>query len=278
MTKLSESEDTGQLEISSLQLDMKTLQSDRESDRKEFVEFCDTVQSNFSNIETNFSAIQANFERLFAAVPLTPAVEPQTQDPAAILNPAAESPGQGSVQMPSPKRPTFQHNPITRPLTAPGNLNSQPIGAGKLYDHTGKEVNLDGTPKVPYHHPHYGLMHNPGHLQQQRIEQAAMANQQAQQVENLDDDSDCGAKRYNNRQRHHQNMELRRLHPVVKPAKLNIPEFDGEDADSWIQTLEQYFDSSRTPLDQRTEVAVTYLKGAAVQWWRGTGFSASTVQ
>ena len=76
MTKLCESEDTGQLEISSLQLDMKTLQSDRESDRKEFVEFCDTVQSNFSNIETNFSAIQANFERLFAAVPLTPAVEP----------------------------------------------------------------------------------------------------------------------------------------------------------------------------------------------------------
>jgi hypothetical protein len=72
-------------------------------------------------------------------------------------------------------------------------------------------------------------------------------------------------------------LELRRPQPRVKPAKLHIPEFEGDDADSWIQTLEQYYDSARTPLDQQTEIAVTYLKGPAVQWWRGTGFTASSV-
>jgi hypothetical protein len=58
---------------------------------------------------------------------------------------------------------------------------------------------------------------------------------------------------------------------------MNIPEFEGQDPDSWIQTIKQYFDAARTPLDQRTEIAVTYLKGPAVQWWRGTGIPASTL-
>jgi hypothetical protein len=38
-----------------------------------------------------------------------------------------------------------------------------------------------------------------------------------------------------------------------------------------------YFDSARTPLDQRTEVAVSYLQGEAMQWWRGTNYSAHTL-
>ena len=63
----------------------------------------------------------------------------------------------------------------------------------------------------------------------------------------------------------------------MKPAKMNIPEFYGTDVDSWIQTIEIYFDSTRTPLDCRTEVAVTYLKGDAVQWWRGTGYNTNNV-
>jgi hypothetical protein len=56
----------------------------------------------------------------------------------------------------------------------------------------------------------------------------------------------------------------------VKPEKLNIPEFEGTDVDSGIQKVELYFDSARTPLDRSTEVAVTYLKGDAIHWWRGT--------
>ena len=71
--------------------------------------------------------------------------------------------------------------------------------------------------------------------------------------------------------------EQRRGLPVVRPAKMNIPEFVGIDADAWIQTIEMYFDSARTPLEQRTEVAVTYLKGDAMQWWIGTNYSANAL-
>jgi len=58
---------------------------------------------------------------------------------------------------------------------------------------------------------------------------------------------------------------------------MNIPEFDGTDVDSWLQTIELYFDSARTPLENRTEVEVTNLKGDAIQWWRGTGYSATNL-
>ena len=42
---------------------------------------------------------------------------------------------------------------------------------------------------------------------------------------------------------------------------MNIREFEGMDADSWIQVIEQYIDAARTPLEQRTEIGTTYLKG-----------------
>ena len=71
---------------------------------------------------------------------------------------------------------------------------------------------------------------------------------------------------------------MRKGIPAVKPAKMNIPKFDGTDVDSWIQTIELYFDSARTPLDSRIEVAVTYLKGEAMQWWRGTGYNSANLQ
>jgi hypothetical protein len=37
------------------------------------------------------------------------------------------------------------------------------------------------------------------------------------------------------------------------------------------------FDSARTSLDQRTEIVVTYLKGDAMQWWRGTRYNAQNL-
>jgi hypothetical protein len=48
-----------------------------------------------------------------------------------------------------------------------------------------------------------------------------------------------------------QQQDNRRGIPTVKPAKMHIPEFDDKDIDSWIQMIEMYFDSARTPLDQR---------------------------
>ena len=41
--------------------------------------------------------------------------------------------------------------------------------------------------------------------------------------------------------------------------------------------LNYIFFSARTRLEQRTEVVVTYLKGAAIQWWRGTGYVATNM-
>ncbi|XBH84704.1 hypothetical protein VPH35_072812 [Triticum aestivum] len=42
----------------------------------------------------------------------------------------------------------------------------------------------------------------------------------------------------------------------------------------WIQNIEQYFSAARTPIEQRTKITVSYLKGEAIQWWRGIGFIA----
>jgi hypothetical protein len=70
---------------------------------------------------------------------------------------------------------------------------------------------------------------------------------------------------------------MRRGLPSVKPAKMNIPEFEGHDVDSWIQTVEMYFDDARTPLEQRTEIAVTYLKGDDMRWWRGTHYNNTNI-
>ena len=79
------------------------------------------------------------------------------------------------------------------------------------------------------------------------------------------------------RQRQYSPSDGRRQVLTVKPAKLNISEFEGVDPEAWIQNLDQYFVAARTPIEHRTELAVSYLKGPAVQWWRGTGYSPNNV-
>lgn len=56
-----------------------------------------------------------------------------------------------------------------------------------------------------------------------------------------------------------------------------MPEFEGENNDSWIQIMDLYFDAARTPTETKTKIVVTYLKGPAIQWWRGTGYIAATM-
>ena len=73
--------------------------------------------------------------------------------------------GQGSVQV--------KDNPVNSPQVAPGRPKQLqaptppsvampdkgapcPIGTTVLRDQAGKELNMDGTPKVPYRNPHYG--------------------------------------------------------------------------------------------------------------------------
>jgi hypothetical protein len=134
----------------------------------------------------------------------------------------------------------------------------------------GRELDLDGTPKIPYRHPNFG---GPNIPSQQRTEQ--YVHNQVMQVQEPEEEEGFDGRRA----RHRPNTapETRRNIMAVKPAKYNISEFEGEDADAWIAQIEQYFETSRTPTELRTELAVSYLKGKALQWWRGTGHSATTL-
>lgn len=78
-------------------------------------------------------------------------------------------------------------------------------------------------------------------------------------------------------QQRDQVQDNRRSLATVKPAKYNILEFDENGTDSWIQTIEMYFGAARTPAEQKTKISVTYLKGHAIEWWRGTGIIANTL-
>ena len=160
---------------------------------------------------------------------------------------------------------------MTRPVDG---LQTPPTaGSVTLVDkHTGKELNLDGSTKIPYRHPHFADNKLPpldarattaipqtGNMQQIIHLEQEQGEEQAQQLTG----------RGGNAQRD-QVQDNRRPLTLVKPAKYNIPEFDGSGTDSWIQTIEMYFEAARTLLEQKIEIVVTYLKGSAIEWWRGT--------
>ena len=142
------------------------------------------------------------------------------------------------------------------------------VGNATLQDNHGKELNLYGTPKAPYRHPNFG--HAQPIVENRDTLPLQLVNQEIQNMAIGDMGNNEEGDRQGIHQRNRalvQQNDTRRNSPAVKPAKMNIPEFEGLDADSWIQVIEQYFDAARTPLEQRTEIATTYLKGPAIQWW-----------
>lgn len=80
-----------------------------------------------------------------------------------------------------------------------------------LRDHTGKELNLDGTPKTPYRHPNYGNTRLEGAQSQGHI-----AQQQTMYGEYVEEEVGEGNFR---RQRPTTPVEHRRAVLIVKPAK-----------------------------------------------------------
>ena len=159
MTGHADSGSTAELQFESLELDIKTLQRDREEDRKEFQQFQAIVNRNFATMQKNFDKIQDNFRRLL--LESEPAQEEGME-------------GQGSVQMKdnqvnsprvAPGRPTQLQAPTPPSMAMPEKGAPLPIGTAVLRDRTGKELNMDGTPKVPYRHPHYGQNKEKEHLQ-----------------------------------------------------------------------------------------------------------------
>ena len=142
------------------------------------------------------------------------------------------------------------------------------MGSATLVDkHTGKELNLDGSLKHPYRHPHFAGKQQPPYA---RSQPAANPPQQVLQLDPEQRDANLD-------RRLGTPQDNRRPLTLVKPAKYNIPEFDGVGTDSWIQTIEMYFEAARTPIEQKIGIAVTYLKGPAIEWWRGTGMVANTI-
>ena len=230
-----------------MQLEIKTIQQNREIGKKEFTEFTAASNKNFHDIQENFAVMQKNFETLFALTkgknPELPPLIPHSDAQGDIVT----TPEQGSVNKP------------VKPV--------KPVGTTRLQDPSGHDLHLDGTVRQPYKHPN--TAGRSGHDNK--------TGNVANQVNVEDDELEGDERREQPRFRAFTQPEMRRMTPIVKPARTNIPEFDGEDADSWIQILEQYFDSARTQLDQRTDIAITYLKGPAMQWWIGTGYSPHNV-
>ena len=141
------SENTSALELRSLILDVKTLQRVRDEDKQEFSEFSEKVKKNFISIQENFDNIQASLVKLLAAA--SPQ-EPPASPPPLVNASATDSPAQGSVNQELAKAKVTM---------------VKPIGTSTLHDHTGKELNLDGSERIPYRHPNSAvpqpqLLHN----------------------------------------------------------------------------------------------------------------------
>ena len=50
----------------------------------------------------------------------------------------------------------------------------------------------------------------------------------------------------------------------IKPTEVNISKFEGDDPNSWIRNLKLYFVAARTPIEHKTKLVVSYLRGHVV--------------
>lgn len=254
MGKPSDSESTEGLEFKAMQCDILQLQRDREQDRKEFREFAQSCAVNFQSLQTNFESMNNNFAKFFATqteveVEVTPGKDLPSGHGSSV-----QLPLKGVAEDDANVAPTKQ----ARPQTAPA-------GSSRLCDHKGRELNLDSTPRATYRHPN--ALYKP---------EDQVANWHQNKEQHRHEEEHFEVQRIN-KEKTVGVPDMRRTTPMVKAAKFHLPEFNGTDADSWIQQVEQYFNAARTPTEQRTEFAVSYLTGKAVQWWRGTGHTASNL-
>ncbi|KAE8782292.1 hypothetical protein D1007_44383 [Hordeum vulgare] len=140
MTGQRESMVMADLQLASLELDIKTLQNSREEDRREFQEFRSMVYKNFVTMQGNFDKIQENFRKLL----MDQGAEEEQH----------ERSEQGSAQkrveeVYSPGIPAWRPKQLVNctPSLVQGHEKEVPVivgGIAVLRDHTGKELNLDG--------------------------------------------------------------------------------------------------------------------------------------
>ncbi|KAE8804981.1 hypothetical protein D1007_19002 [Hordeum vulgare] len=150
MTGQAASVVTADLQLASLELDIKAMQLNREEDSKEFHDFRTMVNTNFVTMQSIFDKIQENFRKL-------------------LLDPGSEE-GllEGSEQSSAQMKVNEVHSPVVpagRPKQSvnytPPSVHGQEkeahvvVGSAVLRDHTGRDLNLDGTGKIPYMHPNF---------------------------------------------------------------------------------------------------------------------------
>lgn len=138
MTRPSDSSSTDQLEFHSLQLDVQLLQKNREQDRLEFDEFREYVQENFQSVQKSLGDLQGSFSNFLSGFP-----KPREVPPNPMEVPQASGDNNNTLKGPALKPEEAYHTPVT-------------VGSATLVDmQTGRELNLDGSNKVPYRHPHF---------------------------------------------------------------------------------------------------------------------------
>ncbi|GJX85315.1 hypothetical protein Tco_0336089 [Tanacetum coccineum] len=55
---------------------------------------------------------------------------------------------------------------------------------------------------------------------------------------------------------------------IPRAMRLDVPKFNGADPDSWIFSINEYFELLDTPVDQRLKVVGFNLEGEAAEWFR----------
>ncbi|KAE8767287.1 hypothetical protein D1007_61379 [Hordeum vulgare] len=108
------------------------------------------VNRNFVTLQGNFDKIQENFRRLLVEPGSDEGqVERSEQGSAQVKGQEALSPG---IPLGRPK-----HLVHSTPPSVQGQEKEAPVvvGSAVLRDHNEKEINLDGTSKLPYRHPNF---------------------------------------------------------------------------------------------------------------------------
>lgn len=198
------SSDTTNLELQSLQLDVKTLQANGEADRQDFLDFREHVTTNFQSVQKTLGELQISLSTFISSFPAPKQNPPNTPEAA-----------QGSGQNATPQ------NQLHTPPTA---------GSAVLQDvNSGKEHNLDGSAKAPYRHPHYN---QPRQVPPQEQRQTQVVQIPPNQVINLDQQGHEEQEQQIERgQAQREPLDNRRQFALVKPTKYNIREFDGNGTD-----------------------------------------------
>ncbi|KAE8819818.1 hypothetical protein D1007_02189 [Hordeum vulgare] len=153
MARVAESATTADLQLESLELDLKSLRQERDEDRKEFHQFQATVNKNLITMQNFFDKIQDNFTRLL--------LDP---DPGRSKQLVAETP-------PS--------------ITMPEKATVGGIGTSVLRDQAGRELNMDGTLKQPNRHPNFGINKAEG-MGQNAMAVHAVQGEELQEIEGYD--------------------------------------------------------------------------------------------